>query len=116
MDDVILEAKQMDGRPEGEQAAQAINYALRRIKEEPHIAWRMGAGTQAWALLTEAYSTLSGKPIIEVRKAFMPTGRDPGPLLEAAQDAANCLLDSPEGTYRKKIGERLQTEIGNFKR
>jgi hypothetical protein len=65
----------MAGVPAEEQAKRAIAHVLGQIRDNPHVGWYLGYGTQSFTLLTEAAATLWGKPLEEVRRAFLP--RDP---------------------------------------
>lgn len=64
--------RQMEGKPPIDQALQAISYSLRRIREEWNIGYHMGEGTQAFALLAEAYATLNNEALSDVREKFSP--------------------------------------------
>lgn len=58
---------QMAGKVPTQQAAQAIKHVLTRIREEEPVAYHLGYGTQSFALLTEAFASLTGEPIEKVR-------------------------------------------------
>ncbi|HVX56945.1 MAG TPA: hypothetical protein VHA37_04385 [Candidatus Saccharimonadales bacterium] len=77
MSDPILEAKEMEDLEPLAQAKKAIGHALRIIRENPQVGWHMGAGTQSFALLTEAYATLTEQHVRQVRERCMP--RPTGP-------------------------------------
>lgn len=53
--------------PVREKATKAVLYVLRRIVDEPEIAWHMGFGTQAFDLLTAAHAANQGKDHQEVK-------------------------------------------------
>lgn len=112
----LFESKQMDGKPPVEQATQAIAYALRRINENPQIGWHAGMGTQMFSLLTEAYATLTGKTVKEVREAFAPDceAADPEPLFTAAENAADFLLKTDDDE-RRELGDALSKALETFK-
>lgn len=63
--------KQMEGKTAEEQAKKAIGHVLVRIRDEAHIGWYFCDITQSFALLTEAYATLTGRGIEEVRDTFV---------------------------------------------
>lgn len=63
---------QMDGMPPVEQSKKAIGHVLVQIRDHAHVGWYLGYGTQTFSLLTEAYATLTGKSVMEVRDAFEP--------------------------------------------
>jgi hypothetical protein len=67
--------REMEGLAPLEQAKKAIGYALRRIRDEWQIGYHMGYGTQAFALLTEAASTLFGEDLDKVREKFCPRSK-----------------------------------------
>lgn len=54
------------------QAETAIHHLLTQIRDNPEAGWYFGFGTESFSLLTEAAASLWGKPIEEVRAAFLP--------------------------------------------
>lgn len=63
---------QMKDLPAEKQAAKAIAHTLRNISERPGVAWYLGYGTQTYALLTEAHSTLHGITMEEAQENWPP--------------------------------------------
>jgi len=73
------EKTQMESQPAILQARRAIEHALRRIREHAGIGYYMGEATQAFELLTEAYATITGARVADVRRDYQPTSpADPG--------------------------------------
>lgn len=59
-------------------AAKAIRHVLTRIREHSACGWYLGAGTESFALLTEALAMLDGAEVREVREDYLPIEpRDP---------------------------------------
>lgn len=56
-------------------AKSAIAHVLNAIADDPAKFWLMGAGTQSYALLTDAHAALTGTPEGEVRQRFRPEPR-----------------------------------------
>lgn len=114
----LFESKSMEGKTPVEQSTQAIAYALRRINENPQIGWHAGMGTQMFSLLTEAYATLTGKTVKEVRETFAPDceAADPAPLFDAAENAADWLCDSATDDRARDAGASLRKALEVFKR
>jgi hypothetical protein len=50
----------------------ALLLVLTRIKGDEEIRFRMGAGSQTFAKLTEAYALLTGQKPAEVQEAIIP--------------------------------------------
>ena len=69
----IMTDRQMETLSRDNQPLQAITHTLTTIRDNPNAAWYLGVGTQTWALLTEAYATLTGRDVAEVRRLFRPT-------------------------------------------
>lgn len=92
-------ATSMDGKPPLEQAQAAILHVLNRIHTDPAIGWYLGLGTESFALLTEAYATLSCNEdsLPTVRESFAPL-RPANPALdEQARDTAiECAMQNWE--------------------
>lgn len=76
---------EMTGLPPEQQAKRAIEHALCRIRDHSGIGWYMGIGSSAFALLTEAYASLTGLPVDEVRHRFKC--RDPRNPAEQSEEA-----------------------------
>ena len=66
----FLEATQMDGLAPEAKAKKALQYVLDRIRDEPHVGWYLGQGSQCFDLLTEAYATIAGIRLRDVREGF----------------------------------------------
>ena len=74
----LMEGTQMEELTPEQQAKKAILHMLSRIRDHEHIGWYCGFGTQAFDLLTEAAATLCGKPVREIREAYLPKNpKDP---------------------------------------
>lgn len=79
--------------PAETQALEALRHLLRQLRERPEIAWYIGPGSQTWALVTEAYATLSKKTVKEVRKnAVNPQACDPRRGYDDLLDAAKRVM------------------------
>jgi hypothetical protein len=63
---------QMSALTPEKQAAKAIAHTLRNISERPGVAWYLGHGTQTYALLTEAHSTLHGITMEQAQQNWPP--------------------------------------------
>lgn len=63
---------QMSDTPAVKQAEIAISHTLRNISERPGVAWYLGHGTQTYALLVEALSTITNKMMAEIQSIFPP--------------------------------------------
>ena len=71
---------QMTGLPAEKQSVKAIFHTLRRIADNPAVAWHCGHCTQTYALLVEAGSTLTGQSMVEIQSNFPPASpRELGP-------------------------------------
>lgn len=46
----------------------AVNYVLRRMQQDPRLAYLIGPGSQCYELLTEEAAQAAGKPVEEFRK------------------------------------------------
>lgn len=68
----MMDGVEMEGQPAQEQARRAIGHVLRRIREQPACGWHLGLATTAFALLTEAYATLTDQSVRQVRELFRP--------------------------------------------
>lgn len=66
----LYDSTQMDGSTPEDQARKAILHTLLRIRDHEIVGYYMGLGGQAFDLLTEAYSTLTGIPVATVRRQF----------------------------------------------
>jgi DNA-directed RNA polymerase subunit RPC12/RpoP len=60
----------MDGITPLNQARQAIHHVLSRIQTHPGIGYLLGIGSESYALLTEAYATITGREVEAVRDEF----------------------------------------------
>jgi len=70
---LLLLETQMDGMPPEKQALKAIAHILTHIHRDEYVGWYLGLGTQSFALLTEAYATMTGEPVDKIRKHFKPS-------------------------------------------
>lgn len=61
---------QMNGLAPDEQAKKALLSILIRIRDNGAIGYHVGLGCNTFDLLTEAYATLTGAPVEEVRRAW----------------------------------------------
>lgn len=50
----------------------AVVHVLRRIKEDHYLRTRLGVGTDAFRLLTNALAKLTGEPVAAVRERIIP--------------------------------------------
>lgn len=50
--------------------ARAIAYLLNRSRHDDELYYRIGRGTEAFRLLTEAQAVLTGRPVAEVVKIY----------------------------------------------
>jgi hypothetical protein len=66
--DPLLEVKSMDGLSAEDQAKQAIVHVLRQIYRNEKLRHITGAGSESFNLLTEAFSTLTKRDLVELRK------------------------------------------------
>ena len=82
----IMTDRQMETLSRDNQSLQAITHTLTTIRDNPNVAWFLGVGTQTWALLTEAYATLTGRDVAEVRRLFRPASAHP-PVLSPEDNA-----------------------------
>lgn len=88
------------------QAKMAVGHVLQQIKENPsRLGWFAGFGSQSFALLTELYATLYGKPVSEVRKRFAP---------KDGRDLCEILLDALEAIDEGDRGLRHYAETNNL--
>lgn len=71
---------QMDGLAPDAQARKALLSILNRIRDHGAIGYHVGLGSNTFELLTEAYATLTGAPVEEVRRAW--ECRAPTPPME----------------------------------
>lgn len=60
----------MESLPALEQAKKAILHALAQARDVPQLGYYINVGTQTFSLLTEAYATIEGKAVKDVRDAF----------------------------------------------
>jgi hypothetical protein len=83
-----------------QQAQLALGHILQRIKNDERVGWYLGMGTESFALATEAYATLVGKPVLAVRTAFEPkNAQDPA---QATANIQPC-LDKEEVNLLKAV-------------
>jgi hypothetical protein len=61
-----------EGLTSAAQSMLAIRAVLERVRDVPAVGWHVGLGTETFSKLTEAFATLSGEPVENVRKAFLP--------------------------------------------
>lgn len=73
----MLTHTQMQGVPPEEQARRAILVMLKRVRNDQHVGYYVGPGSQTYDLLTEAYAALSGDTVENVRNTFC--GQHPPP-------------------------------------
>ena len=66
----IYTHKQMDGLTAEEQAKKAILATLQRIRNHEYAGYYMGFGSQTFDLLTEAYATLTGGNVEQIRRTY----------------------------------------------
>lgn len=69
----LLNDRQMEDLEPIYQARKAILHVLGVIKDNPKVGYHMGLGSQSFALLTEAASTLFNEPDLEkLRRHYTP--------------------------------------------
>jgi hypothetical protein len=66
----FFDDKSMDGLTAEQQASKAIKHLLQRVKDDDRLYYLIGAGSQSFNLLTEAYSTLTGTDLVALRKSL----------------------------------------------
>lgn len=66
----FFDHRSMEGLTAEQQAAKAIKHVLQRLKDDDRVYHLMGAGSQAFDLLTEAHATLTGVDLAELRKSI----------------------------------------------
>jgi hypothetical protein len=69
----IYTDRQMAGLTGEQQAAKAIAHLLRRVQADDRLYYLVGLGSEAFALLTEAHSTLAGVDLETLRKELSST-------------------------------------------
>jgi hypothetical protein len=75
---VINDDKQMADLPPVEQARRALQHVLSRVHADPFVGYYLGHGSQAFALVTEAFAAILGQDVAKVRAEWSPTNaRDP---------------------------------------
>lgn len=95
MSDDVFTARSMQDLPSAKQAATAIEHVLRRIHGDPSVGWYLGIGTESFALLTEAYATLTGFALDEVRRTFnCPNTADPSTAAKAEAEDVESMIDA----------------------
>lgn len=62
--------KSMEGLTAEQQAAKALRHLLQRAKDDDRVYYLIGAGSESFSLLTEAYATLAGVDLAELRKSI----------------------------------------------
>lgn len=63
----LLTHTSMSGLSAEQQAAKAMQHVLNRVAVDDRLYYLMGQGTQSFDLLTEAYATLTGREVEEIR-------------------------------------------------
>lgn len=61
--------KSMEGLTAEQQATKALKHLLQKLKDDDRLYYLIGAGSQSFDLLTEAYATLAGVDLAELRKS-----------------------------------------------
>jgi hypothetical protein len=64
--------KQMAELPQAEQAKKAIHHTLLRIRDHEYVGYYLGCGTQGFDLLTEAFASLTGDEVSQIRRIYAP--------------------------------------------
>ena len=82
----LMTDRQMETLSRDNQCLQAITHTLTVIRDNPNVAWFLGVGSQTWALLTEAYATLTGQTMADVRRLFRPAASHPPQLSTDNED------------------------------
>lgn len=87
-----------------QQAQLALGHILSRIRNDDRVGWYLGFGTESFALATEAYATLTGKPVLAVRTAFAP--QKPKDPAQATANVQPC-LDQEDVSLLKAVSYYL---------
>lgn len=108
---MINDHKCMDGMTPEQQALKTIRHILIRVNEHPFVGYYLGFSSQSFALLTEAYATLTKGNLREVREYFAPSRpRDPVEEAKERVIAENSNMrtvfdDDEVATMKEAIGE-----------
>jgi hypothetical protein len=71
-------ATELEGLSPADQAKEAIRHVLCAIRDDPHKSYLMGIGTGSYHKLTEAWASLTGQSLTEVREGFLhPEPKNP---------------------------------------
>jgi hypothetical protein len=68
----LYNATSMDGLTKEDQAAKALLHLLKRIRDDAHLGYFAGVGTETFALATEAFASLTAQSVTTVRKNYTP--------------------------------------------
>jgi hypothetical protein len=63
-----LNHQSMQGLTAEQQAKKAIEHLLKRVRDDDRVYFLIGLGSESFALLTEAYATLTGGDVVAIRK------------------------------------------------
>ena len=69
---------EMDGLPADRQAVKALRHVLRRVQDDPRVAYLLGQGSQAYDLMTEALASLDGISVATVRTIYKGGNHEQG--------------------------------------
>lgn len=69
----LYDDRQMEGLTGEQQATKAIKHLLQKVKSDDRLYFLVGAGSQSFDLLTEAYATLTGSDLEAIRKSLSST-------------------------------------------
>ena len=67
----IFTSKRMTGLTPDQQCSRALEHILLKIRDVPYLGWHLCLGTESYALLTEAFASVCGADLGEVRKAYL---------------------------------------------
>lgn len=114
---MINDHRQMTDKTPEQQAIRALEHILNRVADHPYVGYYLGYGSQSFALLTEAFASLTGRDVKAVREDYAPTcPRDP--VKEAKQQlgdenaeehGSKPLLDSDESEALEQVEALLES-------
>jgi hypothetical protein len=80
-----LDHRSMQGLTAEQQAKQAIEHLLKRVRDDDRMYFMIGLGSESFALLTEAYATLTGSDVVAIRKLLAGITPDSKPFARVSQ-------------------------------
>jgi hypothetical protein len=70
----LLTYTSMSGLTAEQQATKAIEHLLRRLRNDERLYHLIGMGSESFDLLTEAYASLTGRNLSELRISLSSAG------------------------------------------